>query len=293
MFIVGIDGGGTSTKLELRNRNNEVLERVKFGPFNINAIGPDHFRKLLREVFAYCGGMESCASLCIGAAGISNQLLRSILQQELQSAGFSGKLQLVGDQEIALRGAMDEPGIALISGTGSIAFGKNVSGETARCGGYGHLIDDEGSGYALGRDGLSAVVRAYDGRGGETMLTQAFFEKLSIQTIPELIAFIYSKETDKAKIAQISLLVAECAEAGDAVSLEILRKGAEELKLLVAAIQEKLDLHGCKIALLGGLIGEQNRYREIVAETLSALGTPIVPDHDALWGAAQMAFDAL
>lgn len=293
MFIAGIDGGGTSTKLELRTEQNERIRREKFGPFNINSIGPDAFRALLRQVFDACGGMEDCAALCVGAAGISNRLLQEILNEELENANFHGKFLLCGDQEIALRGAMDGPGVALISGTGSIAFGKDELGNTARSGGYGHLIDDEGSGYALGRDGLAAVVRAEDGRIPPTALTQAVYGKLGISTVQELIAFTYSPDTGKAGIAQISHQVLACAEAGDEAALRVLRSGAEELSTLVQTVQKKRKLQGCRIALLGGLIEGDNIYRRIVAEVLREIGDPIAPAHDALWGAAQMAYESL
>lgn len=291
MFVAGIDGGGTSTKVELRSEDNRLIGRKKFGPFNMNSIGENGFRTLLQTVFADCGGMQDCGSLCVGAAGISNIKVRSILEEELQRAGFAGKLLLVGDQEIALRGAMEGPGIALISGTGSIAFGKNAAGETARSGGYGHLIDDEGSGYALGRDALSAVVRALDGRGEETALVEAVFDTLKIGNLQELVAFTYGKDTDKSKIARISLLAIRCAQEGDNVAEAILQRGAKELAVLVEAVQKKLQLPGCKIALLGGLIQEDNAYRRCVAGQLQALGIPVVPAQDALWGAAQMAFE--
>ena len=293
MFLAGIDGGGTSTKLELRDGENRLLRREKFGPFNINSIGERAFRQLLEEVFAACGDMADCACLCVGAAGISNPRVKAVMQEELDKAGFRGKLLMVGDQEIALRGAMDTPGIALIAGTGSIAFGRNAAGETARSGGYGHLIDDGGSGYALGRDALSAVVRALDGRGKETALTKAVFDLLGISSLPEIVTFVYGKDTDKSKIARLSLSVVECAGAGDQAAIEILRRGAAELAELVAAVQRKLDLSGCPVALLGGVLKFPNCYRETVSLALEELGRPMEPQHDALWGAAQMAYEAL
>ena len=293
MFLAGIDGGGTSTKLELRDGENRLLRREKFGPFNINSIGESAFRQLLEEVFAACGDMADCACLCVGAAGISNPRVKAVMQEELDKAGFRGKLLMVGDQEIALRGAMDTPGIALIAGTGSIAFGRNAAGETARSGGYGHLIDDGGSGYALGRDALSAVVRALDGRGKETALTKAVFDLLGISSLPEIVTFVYGKDTDKSKIARLSLSVVECAGAGDQAAIEILRRGAAELAELVAAVQRKLDLSGCPVALLGGVLNFPNCYRETVSLALEDLGSPMEPHHDALWGAAQMAYEAL
>lgn len=293
MFLAGIDGGGTSAKLELRDMDNRLIRREKFGPFNINSIGEPAFRELLGQIFAACGDMADCAGLCAGAAGISNPRLRTVMEEELTKAGFTGCFLLVGDQEIALRGAMDTPGIALIAGTGSIAFGRNAAGETARSGGYGHLIDDGGSGYALGRDALSAVVRALDGRGEETLLTDRVFAQLGIENLSQLVSFVYGKDTDKSKIAKISRTAVSCAGEGDGVSLEILRRGAEELAQLVAAVQRKLNLDGCPIALLGGLLEMENPYRAEVAAVLKDLGTPLAPAHDALWGAAQMAFELL
>ena len=144
MVIAGIDGGGTHTRLELRDDENRLLSRTEFGPFNLNAIGEAAFRRLLRQVLAACGDMANCARLCVGGAGISNPAVGAILGQELERAGFSGMWKLCGDQEIALRGAMDTPGVVVIAGTGSICFGRNGAGQTARSGGYGHLISQRG-----------------------------------------------------------------------------------------------------------------------------------------------------
>ena len=105
MIIAGIDGGGTHTRLELRTSDNRLLERLEFGPFNLNAIGEAAFRGRMQEVFAACGDMVDCEKLCVGGAGISNPDVGRILSEELTQAGFSGKWKLCGDQEIALRGA--------------------------------------------------------------------------------------------------------------------------------------------------------------------------------------------
>ncbi len=290
MFIAGIDGGGTHTRLEIRDMENRTLRRGEFGPFNINSIGEDTFRKLLREIFAFCGDMAQCRKICFGAAGISNPAVERILAEELENAGFRGKWHLCGDQAIALRGAMDEPGIILISGTGSICYGRNARGETARSGGYGHLIDDGGSGYALGRDVLSAAVRALDGRTSDTGILEAVCRRLG--TGPEgIVPFVYNPATDKSLIAAFSSIALELAEADDVGAWNILHTQAWELAALVIAVQLRLELQGCKIALLGGLIGKDNAYSRVVAEQLASLGTVVAPAHDALWGAAQMAWE--
>jgi len=290
MFIAGIDGGGTHTRIEIRDMENRLVRREEFGPFNLNSIGEAAFRVLLKEVFARCGGMAECARLCIGAAGVSNPNVSRILTEELEQAGFRGKWKLCGDQEIALRGAMDGPGIVVIAGTGSICFGKNAAGETARSGGFGHLIDDGGSGYALGRDVLGCAVRCFDGRISHSGILQAVCHRLGGG--PEtIVPFVYAPETDKAAIAQFSSIALEQAGQGDEEAWRILRREAEELAQLVAAVQTRLDMPGCRIALLGGLIASENPYRQAVAEKLADLGSVVTAEHNALWGAAQMAWE--
>ena len=293
MFIAGIDGGGTHTRIEIRDMENRFIRRAEFGPFNVNSIGENAFRQLLRQVFADCGNMKDCASLCVGAAGISNPKVRQVLEEELQEAGFTGRWKLCGDQEIALRGAMDGQGIALIAGTGSICFGKNDAGETGRSGGYGHLIDDGGSGYALGRDVLSFAVRALDGRRDSTDILEAVYAQLQGHKPEQIISFVYSPNTDKSAIARFSQIALDRAAVGDPGALEILRRNAEELAQLVRAVQRKLGLEGCRIAFLGGLLTEDNIYRRTVCEVLSPLGTVLAPGHDALWGSAQMSWELL
>lgn len=291
MFIAGIDGGGTHTRLELRDGANRFLRREEFGPFNLNAIGETAFRRLLRQVFAACGNMADCARLCIGGAGISNPAVGEILQQELHTSGFTGSWKLCGDQEIALRGAMDTPGVAVIAGTGSICFGKNRNGQTARSGGYGHLIDDGGSGYALGREVLSAAVRTADGREQHEKMLKAVYERLGGADPGCIVSFVYSPKTDKAAIAQFSSIALALAEEEDPGAMAILDAGAQELSQMVQAVQHHLHLENCTIALLGGLLSQDNPYRRRAAKRLSALGNVIFPAHDALWGAAQMAWE--
>lgn len=291
MFILGIDGGGTHTRLELRDGENKLLRRMEFGPFNLNSIGETAFRKLLQTAFDACGSMADCAKLCVGGAGISNPAVGEILGQELKRAGFSGQWKLCGDQEIALRGAMDTPGLALIAGTGSICFGKNGAGETARSGGYGHLIDDGGSGYALGRDVLSEAVREADGRSDGHEILDAVYARLGVSDPGGIVTFVYGKDTDKSAIAAFSSIALVLSAQGNHRAVEILNRGAAELYSMALAVQKKLHLQGCQIALLGGLFSGDNSYRRCAVEKLSTLGAVIAPAHDALWGAAQMAWE--
>jgi len=289
MFIAGIDGGGTHTRIELRDGENRLHRKGEFGPFNINSIGEAAFEALLREVFAWCGNMGDCARLCIGAAGVSNPKTKEILTRELERVGFQGKWILCGDQEVALRGAMEGEGIVVIAGTGSICYGKNAEGETARSGGLGHIIDDGGSGYALGKAVLSCAARCSDGRT-QSGIFDAVCERLE-GGAKDIVPFVYAPETDKAKIAEFASIALEQARLDDCEAWSILRQEAWELAQMVAAVQKRLDMPKCRIALLGGLLASENPYRQAVIDALAYLGTVVPAEHDALWGAAQMAWD--
>ena len=153
------------------------------------------------------------------------------------------------------------------------------------------MIDDGGSGYALGRDVFSAAVQALDGRSEDHAILDAVLEKLGSAEAGAIVSFVYKGTTDKAAIARFSAIALELAESGNQRACRILELGAEELHALAAAVQRRLNLQGCPIALLGGLLSEDNAYRRRVEARLSPLGPVIYPAHDALWGAAQMAWE--
>ena len=117
------------------------------------------------------------------------------------------------------------------------------------------------------------------------------YRRLGKATPEAIVSFVYAPQTDKAAIARFSSVALELAEQGNTTAIKILERGARELYALAAAVQQRLELQGCPIALLGGLLEKDNRYRRRVAETLSELGEVIYPQNDALWGAAQMAWE--
>lgn len=289
MYILGIDGGGTHTRAELRDERNTFLRRGMFGPFNLASIGESGFRLRLQEVFAWVGDMGQLLSICVGGAGSSGGAMGTVLQEELDAAGFSGKLTLCGDHEIALAGAIKGPGCILIAGTGSICCGRNAAGETVRCGGWGHLLDDGGSAYAIGRDALRAALFTMDGRLPDNVLHSAVMQRLSASDAADLVRYVYYEAAGKAEIAALAPLVLDTAEQGDPISLDILRSQAKELTSLVQAVLRRTNLQNPPIALLGGLLERDTIYRRLVEEQLSPIAQIISPAHDALWGAAEIA----
>lgn len=289
-FLAGIDGGGTKTKVVCVTPQGQELETKLFGPFNLNSIGAERFQDLLEELGTYLNSLGNCVALAIGSAGISNQDMVRMVAEAMQRHGISN-WKLVGDQEIALYGALDgQPGISLIAGTGSICFGRASDGTMARSGGWGHLIGDEGSGYALGRDGLVAVAKAWDGYGPQTRLTELLAESQGLATQREIISYIYGG--DKSRIAALSRLVEQAARDGDAVALDILRENARKLSQLVAAVAARLKLGTTKVAMLGGMLENDTLLRKFFREEMAAAHPEIgcvAPLHDAAAGAVMLA----
>ena len=164
---------------------------------------------------------------------------------------------------------------------------------TARAGGWGHLIDDVGSGYALGRDALTAVVRAYDGRGFQTVLTELIKEKWKAEDIRQLIAQTYAT-SDKSHIASLAPLVELAGRQGDKSALAIIEKNAVELTKLAAAVYTQLGKKELSISLLGGLLSHQTLLRDRFIQVLSAILPEMKvkePDMDAAAGAALWALN--
>ena len=237
-YYAGWDGGGTKTLCRVLYQDGTAPQPFTAGALNPNGTVAGQCEAtvadLLRNMAALPGGLDACRMLCIGAAGISNPATRVHLQNALQAGGYHGPVTFTGDQQTALYGALGGPGgIVLIAGTGSICYGQSTDGREARSGGWGSLMDDEGGGFALGRDALAAVVRAEDGRIAPTVLHDAVFKALQVGAVRELIGKIYAPGFGKREVAALAPLVGAAAEQGDAAALQIVEKAGRELALLV------------------------------------------------------------
>lgn len=296
MYYCGWDGGGTKTGVCIMNEDGTVRAEAAFGLLNPNGASREKVLQTVGEAIEYMkkqpGGLAACGGLVIGAAGINNAHTAALLSEAVADCGYTGKLRLLGDQEIALAGAVEGPGVVLIAGTGSVCFGKDAQGRSFRAGGYGYLIDDGGSGYAIGRDILVAVVRASDGRGPETCLTETVYGRLGVDKLNQMITWVYGPETGKKEIASLAPLLLPALELQDEAAQGIARKAAEDLCALAVALWKKSGMQGGELALLGSIFRYFAPIRRLVEEKLHTLLPQVAviePRGSAALGAAKLA----
>jgi N-acetylglucosamine kinase-like BadF-type ATPase len=300
-YVAGLDGGGTKTTVTVADESGHVVNTFTSGAINYNGLDEVSIRSSLQEIFItidnICGGLDHCAQVCIGAAGISNPKVAPWLETNVRECRYQGGLFITGDQETALYGAQDNMhGVVLIAGTGSICYGKNESGLAHRTGGFGHLVDDEGSGYSIGRDLLAAVLREYDGRIAETAITRMVYEQLQVETVQQIIGFVYDKRTHKKDIAALAPILSVACARGDKVALTIAKKSACSLFELVVPVVEKLSLQIGILAMTGSVL-LKNTFVQTAFVGMLKQSYPdmhcITAKKDASSGAALMALSRL
>lgn len=279
-FILGMDGGGTATVVSAFSKNGCCLGEWKAGSLNVNGQSYEETIGTVADIILLIekAGLPvgACRGICIGAAGISNPDTAAVITGALRQAGMQGAIKLVGDQETALAAAFPELwGVILIAGTGSICYGKSKDGTAYRVGGYGHIIDDAGSAYAIGRDILQAVVRGYDGRTPATVLTDLVYKQLNIGSMGELISWLYAPDRTKKEIAALAPLseTAVCSineRAEDAAAAAILAHAAEELALLAGVMLQRIPETN-KIVLSGSVLLKNKIVRKKFTDCINRL----------------------
>lgn len=295
-YRIGMDGGGTRTRIAVITDEKECF-RCETGGINYNSFSKKEIMESLSiglQTLIEHGYMPAnCESIGIGAAGVSNPDAEPFLKSCINKIGFTSSIVVAGDQEAALLGGIGQnPGILLIAGTGSICIIQDGKGKSFRTGGFGHIIDDAGSAYAVGRDILTAIARAQDGREEKTALQKDVYDKIQIRNAGSLVSWIYDKNRTKSEIAALASCLTPERMSSDSVAARIGDKAAEELVLLIRAVLKKIDLEKSEkypLLLEGGLILHNERIRERFFAILSEEKIPVYLEekkNDAAYGAA-------
>jgi glucosamine kinase len=275
--VAGIDGGATKTLAAVLSLDTFEIRFGRGGPSNVDAVGAeaaasairDALREALREADVDGGDVGTAV---VGLAGTpSDELAQSV------RAEFSpGAWYFVNDVIAAwASGTWLEPGVAVISGTGSHVFGVNAAGESWRTGGWGHVLGDEGSGYWLGLHGMKAALRYRDGSGPETALVDAAVTFYRLDAIEDLQALVYGKPLTKSEISAFTEEVEKAAAAGDRVATGLFETAATDLATQVRAPIELLGLVGrFKVAVVGGVFA----YGDLLRDPFEAAVREFAPD---------------
>jgi len=258
MHVLGIDVGGTKTVCFLADQDGRVLGEGHGPGGNLLASGEEELERVLGQVIgaALAGRAIVPVAACLGVAGVDRDDERRTVREVVARLGYRSHVVIVNDAVIALvAGAGDAPGIVVIAGTGSIVYGRNAANVAARAGGWGHSIGDEGSGYWIGREALSAVVRASDGRGPATRLTEAVIAHFGLEHVSGLPRIVYDLELPRMSVAALGPVVQHARDTGDAVATGILARAADELTLAAGSVATRLRMRddAFRFVLAGGV----------------------------------------
>ena len=240
-FYLGIDGGGTKTKFLLGDEECIRAEATTAGS-NILRTGQEAVRDaLLRGIDDVCTSagitQDDISRVVGGIAGSSNEEVRTALVEILRER-ISGDVTVVGDMVIAHHAALEgRPGVLVNAGTGSIAYGRNKQNQTARAGGWGFAISDEGSGHCIGRAAIATAMRSFDA-GVHQDFVHHLVTALGVERPEQLAAFANS--TANPDFAQVFPIIVSIAELGDESAQLILRDAGEELALLAETVLHRL-----------------------------------------------------
>lgn len=263
-YYLGIDGGGSKTKAVLCDSSLNIISSCIGKSINFNSAGFEKARENLAEIAdKILGGKIVPDAVCIGCAALSSRADEKLTERLCDGIFGCRNIILDSDLFIALE-AMDASGPCAVAvcGTGSMATGRLDDGTIINAGGFGYLLGDEGSGYAVSRDAVRAVLRAEEKSAPETLLSDAAEKYFGTADADRMIDFVYSEPVPVKEIAGFAPCVSECAAKGDKVAEEIIRKNAEDFAETVCALLRRMPC-GTPLGLWGGIMQNFTEFRNI------------------------------
>jgi len=302
--FLGIDGGGTKTVAVLLDGISREIARAVGGSSNIHSVGQAVAEASLREAIERVLSAAGLTAADVTATGLGmagaaraedQQSVRDLLAR---IAPFRNVL-VTHDAEAALVGGIGRRyGVVLIAGTGAIAYGVNARGESRRADGWGYRLGDEGSAHWIGLEGLRAVVRAHDGRGQATALTEALLPHLGLPHADALVTRVYADDFGAPQLAALALPVSDVARGGDPVAQAIQREAGRRLGETVSAVVRGLGMcdQAFEAVLMGGVLCARDLVWQTVVAALREVAPRariVEPRHDAAVGAALLVKDGI
>tara|TARA_R110002072_G_scaffold164879_5_gene317958 strand:- start:16177 stop:17142 length:966 start_codon:yes stop_codon:yes gene_type:complete len=289
-LILGIDGGGTKTvawlaRCDFTNKSDvtntmEIIGRGRSGSSNVRGVGfetaLDHLNQAVERAFADAElSRVTVESACLALAGAGREVEQQRIRSWADQCQLTSQLTVVDDALPVLYAASSEGiGIALIAGTGSLALGQNANGDRARCGGWGSLLGDEGSGYQISHAALRAAVRADDGRGPSTQLHERLLDHHGITSASELIPILHADPNNRIMIASLAPLVFDVAGSGDPVATQIIDQASTDLAEMVKTLIDRLGMptQPCSLAGTGSVLIHQHAFTQSIRDKMAEAG---------------------
>lgn len=299
-LLVAVDGGATKTMAVAFDPRSGFAAAAESGPSNADAVGYKAAGHAIGQAITAALGQHGIDGPVLAAvlavAGIDDESERRSLLSEVTVLP-ENTITLVNDVVGAWASASEaSPGIAAISGTGSNTFGVDALGNTWRCGGWGHILGDEGSGYGMALSAIRAVVAFRDGRAEWTSLVPALLQFFDLRSVEQVKHVVY-RDFSKARIAAFARQVADVAQEGDEAALRVFREGAAALAEQIATVHSHLRFDGAaEVTLIGSTFHAGEVFLGPLRERLQAdigevsLSEPRLPAvGGALWLAARAA----
>jgi N-acetylglucosamine kinase-like BadF-type ATPase len=300
-YFLGVDGGQSSTVAVIADDSGRIVGWATAGPCNHVAAseGREKFLRVMRECVSQAAARAGMVSdrprfrgACLGMSG-GPEDKAGLLQEVFESE----HLLVTHDGQIALAGATGgAPGIIVIAGTGSFAFGENARSETARAGGWGYIYGDEGGGFDIVRQSLRAALAEHEGWGPRTALTPALLEATSTANANQTLHLFYTPDWPRSRVAALARVVDDIANQGDPAALEILQRAAMQLAMLAGTVRRQLwntrdnSSEPVELAWIGGVFNSSTvleRFRMLVELEDNLSAAP--PAHSPAFGAVTLA----
>ena len=293
-WLVGVDGGGSKTVAVVADLHGRIKGRGEAGTSNHHVVGwRSAFAAITQSIAAATaaagGGQRRALSACVGIAGADSEGDQARALAWLRRQGLAEHNLVVNDGALLLGATGQQEGVAVVSGTGSIAWGRNALGRHARSGGWGHLIGDEGSGYQLSIEAMRHTVTAADGREPWGPLAKAVLRFYACKEAAALLPLIYGPQVTKADLAKLAPLVFRLASEGDPLARRLIDDAAQSLATLVQAVSRELGLSRPALALGGSLLVRQKTLRDLLLRKLRGSFGKIVVVREPARGAVQLA----
>jgi N-acetylglucosamine kinase-like BadF-type ATPase len=265
--VVGLDIGGTKTH-GVRWSAGEVVAEAKSGSANVQNVTPEEAARNLAELFAALGG--EIGRVVAGSGGVDTDNDADALRRLIARQAPDARIDVVHDTRLILAAGAASTGIAVIAGTGSVAWGLDSEGRQARSGGWGYLLGDEGSGYWVGREAVRATLHRFNRAEPLGVLGESVLQATGVQRPEELISLFHGSSGRRYWAGQAHL-VFDAAQAGDDIAQRIIEDGARHLCGLVTDVASVLGVHR-PVIIGGGLAVHQPELQELLRAALAKEG---------------------